>query len=129
MNDAELNHLPPHERRRALQDYLKQRGLTSAPPAHVLTPEQILARAAMGIWDSVLRNVARPLLKSLPNKESYIPAGTQRLLMDSFMHKFNSLSKDELVMLVSIMHAEELEKQINDMVSAGMVGPDMDKPV
>ena len=128
INDSELNNLPPDARRRAIQAYLKGRGLT-ASPASVLTPEAILARHAMGFWDQVIRNVAKPLLKAISTPSAYNPAGTQRLLVDTFTSKFSTMSKDELVMLVSIMHAEEMEKQINQMVEAGLVGPDMEKPL
>lgn len=128
INDNELNKLPPEQRKRAIQDYLRARGLTM-PSTTDLSPEAILARQAMAIWDQVLRNVARPLLKAIPTPSAYQPAGTQRLLKDAFASKFHQLSKDELVMLISIMHAEELEKQINAMVAAGLCGPDMYKPI
>lgn len=129
INDSELNSLPPEQRKRAIQDYLRARGLSTPHTATDLSPEAILARQAMAIWDQVLRNVARPLLKAIPTPSAYQPAGTQRLLKDAFTSKFHQLSKDELVMLISIMHAEELEKQINSMVAAGLCGPDMDKPI
>jgi hypothetical protein len=128
MNDKELNLRSPEQRKRAIAHYLGGRGY-SAPPPTILTPEAILARVAMGMWDSVLRNVAKPLLRAIPSPAQYQPDGTQRLLKDAFTAKFNTLSKDELVMLVSIMHAEEMEKQIVQMVEAGLCGADMDKSV
>jgi hypothetical protein len=128
MNDAELNSLPPEQRKRAIAHYLGGRGY-SAPPPTILTPEANLARAAMGMWDSVLRNVAKPLLRAIPSPSQYQPAGTQRLLKDAFTSKFSTLSKDELVMLVSIMHAEEMEKQIVQMVEAGLCGEHMSQPI
>ena len=127
MDANELHRLNPDARKQAIQDYLKDKGLTT-PQAKLLTPEAILSRTAMGIWDSVLRNVARPLLKSIPTPDKYNPEGTQRILLDAFKGRFNSMSKEELVMLVSIMHMEEMEKQMDQMVRAGLVGPDMDKP-
>lgn len=130
MNDNELNNIQdPVKRRLAIQDYLESRNLTHIPPSNIITPEQILARTAMGIWDSIVRNVARPMLKAMKQPSDYNPAGTQRLLMDSFKHKFSNLSKDELVMLVSIMHTEELEKQCAQTANAGLVGEYSDKKI
>ena len=117
------------QRKQFIDDQLRARGKFIAPPNHILTPEQILAREAMSIWEQVKRNIAMPLLKAIPTPSQYQPAGTQRLLKDAFVHRFNGMSKDELVMLVSIMHAEELEKWVDACVKGGLCGPDMEKPV
>lgn len=125
-SDEQLNSLPPHERKRAINDYLKLTGKTT--PLTTLTPEQSITRQAMGIWDQVLRNVAKPLLKGMKKPSDYIPAGTQHILVDAFKSRFNHMSKDELVSLVSIMHGEELEKQCAQCANAGMIGEHMDNP-
>ena len=129
LSDKELNNLPPDKRALAIADYLKERNLYHAPPAQIITQEAIIARHAMGIWDQVIRNVAKPLLKSVKTPRAYSKAGTQRILMDAFKSRFNSMSKDDLVILVSQMHTEELEKQCESVANAGMIGEDMDKPI
>ena len=125
ISDSELNRLNPEQRRLALADYLNAR--SPIPIIGEPTPAQRVARDAMHIWDAVLRNTARPLLRALKHPSDYQPAATQQLLVDAFVSRFSKLSREELCNLVSVMHAEELEKQVAQMVAAGHVGEDMDK--
>lgn len=130
MNDSDFNKIiDPDKRRAAVQAYLQSRGYSSDRRTHILTPEANLSREALGIFDAVLKNYARPMLRALKQPSDYSPAGTQLLFKEAFTARFSKLSKDELVMLVSIMHAEELEKQTAQMANAGLVGEDMDKQI
>jgi hypothetical protein len=117
----------PEQRKAFVDDTLKKRGLYVETPSE--THEQAICRTAVGIFNGVTSNVAQPLLAALNSPSQYDSAGTQRLLKDAFQSRFNTFGKDELVILLSIMHAEELEKQCRQMADAGLVGKDKDKPL
>lgn len=128
MNDINLKHLAdPTVRAAFIKQKLAERGLVQVETTP--TPEQRICTAAMQIFNEVTNTTLRPLLKSLAKPTDYSPAGTQQLLVDSFKTKFTTFSKEELVILLAIMHAEELESQAAQMAHAGLVGPDMDKKI
>ena len=127
MNDADFNNIKdPTKRRLALHDYLVKRGLASPSSVQLITPEVTASRVAMGFWEHIVKTVARPMLKALKQPNDYSPAGTQQLLYSSFRDKFNTMTKDELVILVSVMHAEELEKQCQSAAHAALIGDHTD---
>lgn len=122
-----LNNSDPNTRRVFIDDFLKSKGLFV--PKGQLTPRQIICRQAVGVWQTIQRTTARPLLLALKGPAQYNAAGTQQLLVDAFQLEFNKLfDKDEAITLLAIMHAEEMEKQISQQVNAGLVGDHTDKP-
>lgn len=110
----------PEERKRFAEDELRKRGKFVDAP--IDTPKQKLCRQASEWWEEVTQGTLKPLLQSLSTPSQYDRKGTQHLLESAFESRFNKYSKDECVTLLSIMHAEELEKQAYAMAEAGHIG-------
>lgn len=110
-----------------IDDFLKKKGIYKSIAN--LTPEQKITLAAIQVWEEVRRQDMVPLLSSLQKPSDYIPNATQRLFCSDFQRKFSQWGKDELVFLISAMHAEELEKQCNQIVSQGMIGINYGKKI
>ena len=117
----------PEHRKAFIDDQLKRRG--KFVPVKDPTPEQRICTDAMRIFNQVTTNTLRPLLRALTTPSQYNSVGTLVILKDAFQSRFNTFSKDELVTLLSIMHAEELEKQAKQMAAAGNIGEFLDKPI
>lgn len=119
----------PNERRAFIENVLKNKGLFVNGSTTPLTNEQKIFAQAVKVWESVRINYARPLLKALQTSSQYDTVATQKLLLPEFERRFGSWSKDELVFLVSVMHTEELEKNMKQLVEQGLHGESMDKPI
>lgn len=131
MSDADFNHAEtnPGLRRDLIDSILKSKGKYVAPGKPIdLPPEVKLMIDAKVIFDHITNTVAVPMLRVLPDVASYQPAATQILLKDQFLFHFNKWSKDELVQLLAMMHAEELEKVVKGEVQGGNLGMNFGKP-
>lgn len=121
--------MSPEQRRQFIHDQLAKRGkILDLSPAK-LTPEQKTQQIAKEFWIEIDNKIRLPFLRSLKSLSDYHPAATQQMLLDAFVSKFCTMSKDELVILVSIMHMEVMEQQMASQVNAGLCGPDMDIPI
>lgn len=121
------NKMSPENRHLFIDDFLKQKGLHRDPKK--LTEFQLIARQAIGEFDSIWKGTILPLLKALKSPSDYKSDGTQKLLVDAFKARFNKWDKDSLVYLISVMHAEEMEKQASQLAEQGILGEYMDKPI
>lgn len=125
MDSKELHRITdPNKRRLAITDYLAHRAGRPLPTIGAPSPEDQAMCQAITIWDQVNKNVARPLMRALKHPDDYQPDETQLMLGRAFQEKFGKLSKDEMCFLLSVMHAEELEKQVAEGVKTGNVGED-----
>lgn len=110
----------PLGQKRFIEDTLKRKGLHVAEREP--SPQEKIFNSAMTQYDRIWRNSVIPLLKALREAKQYNTAGTQVLIMDMFKTSFNHWTKDELVFLLSAMHAEEMEKQARQIVEQGLIG-------
>jgi hypothetical protein len=121
----------PDQRRQMIEDFIDKKTLgeyharKNRPPT---AEEQCIAKCR-AFWREVELTTAVPLLRALPSASAYDMVGTMKLLRDAFDSKFNSLTKDELVFIISLMHTEEMTKHVKSIVDQGLVGADMDKPI
>jgi hypothetical protein len=117
----------PEQRKLFVDDQLKKRGKFVELPTP--TAEQRICTDALKIFNNVTESTLKPLLKALKTPSQYDSKGTQFLLRQAFEKEFRTFSKDELCVLLALMHAEELEKQAYSMAQAGLIGNFVDKKI
>lgn len=117
-----------NERRHFIDRVLKDKKIYVNGETKQTDYQRIMGQARI-IWNQILKNVANPFLRALDSSSKYDPAATQTMLFRCFEEKFSKWSKDELITMISSMHTEEMEKQIEASVKAGIHGPSMDTPI